>query len=32
VKADWVKAFWKLVNWEDVAGRFGKVRSLDLAL
>ena len=20
VKGDWVKAFWKVVNWEDVAG------------
>jgi len=22
VKADWVKAFWNIVNWPDVAGRF----------
>ncbi|HYC56589.1 MAG TPA: superoxide dismutase [Candidatus Binatia bacterium] len=32
VKADWVKAFWKLVNWQDVAQRFAKVRTLDLSL
>jgi superoxide dismutase len=25
-------AFWKVVNWEDVAQRFQKVRTLDLAL
>jgi Fe-Mn family superoxide dismutase len=32
VKGDWVKAFWKLVNWEDVQQRFRKVRTLDLGL
>jgi Fe-Mn family superoxide dismutase len=32
VKGDWVKAFWKLVNWEDVAGRLRAVQCLDLAL
>ena len=32
VKADWVQAFWKLVNWEDVSQRFHKVRTLDLGL
>ena len=32
VKADWVTAFWKIVNWEDVAQRFKKVRTLDLGL
>jgi superoxide dismutase, Fe-Mn family len=32
VKGDWVKAFWKVVNWEDVAGRLRAVRPLDLAL
>ena len=32
VKGDWVKAFWKVVNWEDVAARFANVRTLDLAL
>jgi superoxide dismutase len=32
VKIDWVKAFWKIVNWEDIAQRFRKVRTLDLAL
>jgi len=31
-KADWIAAFWKLTNWEDVARRFGRVRTLDLAL
>ena len=31
-KGDWVTAFWKVVNWEDVAQRFQKVRTLDLAL
>jgi Fe-Mn family superoxide dismutase len=32
VKGDWVKAFWKLVNWPDVAARFQSVRSLELAI
>ena len=32
VRADWVAAFWRMVNWEDVAQRFQKVRSLDLGL
>jgi Fe-Mn family superoxide dismutase len=32
VKGDWVKAFWKLVNWEDVTVRFESVRGLDLEL
>jgi Fe-Mn family superoxide dismutase len=32
VKGDWVAAFWKLVNWPDVATRFARVRTLDLAL
>ena len=32
VKGDWVKAFWKLVNWEDIAKRLRAVRPLDLAL
>jgi Fe-Mn family superoxide dismutase len=31
VKADWVKAYWQLVNWEDVAKRLRAVSSLDLA-
>ena len=31
-KGDWVKAFWQLVNWPDVAKRFASVRPLDLAL
>jgi Fe-Mn family superoxide dismutase len=27
VKADYVKAFWNIVNWEDVARRFESVRA-----
>jgi Fe-Mn family superoxide dismutase len=30
VKKDWVEAFWNIVNWPDVAGRFERVRSLKL--
>ena len=30
VKGDWVTAFWKVVNWDDVRQRFQKVRALDL--
>jgi Fe-Mn family superoxide dismutase len=30
VKKDWVDAFWNIVNWPDVAGRFERVRSLEL--
>jgi Fe-Mn family superoxide dismutase len=30
VKKDWVDAFWNIVNWPDVAGRFDRVRSLAL--
>ena len=29
-KADWVQAFWRLVNWPDVAERFDRVRRLRL--
>jgi Fe-Mn family superoxide dismutase len=32
VKDEWVKAFWNIVNWPDVAQRFAKVRTLDLGL
>jgi Fe-Mn family superoxide dismutase len=32
VKASWVTAFWKVVNWPDVAKRLASVRTLDLAL
>ena len=32
VKGDWVEAFWKIVNWSDVANRFAGVRDLDLSL
>lgn len=31
-KKDWVAAYWKLVNWPDVAKRLASVRTLDLAL
>ena len=31
-KAEWVDAFWELVDWDDVATRFAKTRSLDLSL
>ena len=30
VKADWVEAFWNIVNWPDVADRFERVKSLEL--
>ena len=30
VKADWVKAFWEIVNWADVAARFDKTRGVVL--
>jgi len=32
VKGSWVDAFWKVVNWADVAKRLASVRTLDLAL
>jgi Fe-Mn family superoxide dismutase len=32
VKGDWVKAFWKLINWEDATNRLRAVSPLDLAL
>ena len=31
-KAEWVDAFWELVNWDDVATRFTAAREIDLAL
>jgi Fe-Mn family superoxide dismutase len=31
-KAEWLDAFWELVNWKDVAERFGKVQSTDIGL
>ena len=31
-KAEWIAAFWKVVNWDDVARRLGRVRTLDLSL
>lgn len=30
VKADWVEAYWQIVNWPDVAQRFGRARTLEL--
>jgi Fe-Mn family superoxide dismutase len=30
VKKDWVEAFWDIVNWEDVAARFARVRGQQL--
>ena len=30
VKADWVDAFWNIVNWPDVAARFTRARGLKL--
>ncbi len=30
VKADWVSAFWEIVNWPDVASRFERARQLKL--
>ncbi len=30
VKADWVDAFWRIVNWTDVAARFERARTLEL--
>ena len=31
-KTEWVDAYWNLVNWPDVEGRFEKARRIDLAL
>ena len=31
-KANWVTAFWNVVNWPDIAARFKGVRTLDLKL
>ncbi len=31
-KAEWVDAFWELVDWDDVTTRFKAARSVDLAL
>jgi Fe-Mn family superoxide dismutase len=30
VKAEWVEAFWNIVNWPDVANRFANARQLKL--
>jgi Fe-Mn family superoxide dismutase len=32
VKADYVKALWEIVNWDDVADRFAKGRNVELYL
>lgn len=31
-KADWVAAFWELINWDDVAQRYAKVMQADVGL
>jgi Fe-Mn family superoxide dismutase len=31
-KAEWLDAFWQLVNWQDVASRFDKIRKTDIGL
>jgi len=31
-KTEWVDAFWELVDWDDVATRFGAAQTIDLAL
>lgn len=31
-KAKWIKAWWELVNWQDVQARLAKVRSADIGL
>jgi Fe-Mn family superoxide dismutase len=30
VKADWVEAYWRIVNWPDVAARFARAQTLEL--
>jgi len=32
VKADYVKAFWQLASWEDVAARFARARTQTVGL
>jgi Fe-Mn family superoxide dismutase len=31
-KAEWVDAFWELIDWDDVGDRFASARRIDLAL
>jgi Fe-Mn family superoxide dismutase len=31
VKADYVDAFWNIVNWPDVARRFGQARQVRIS-
>ena len=31
-KAEWLDAFWQLINWTDVVGRLDKVRNTDIGL
>jgi superoxide dismutase, Fe-Mn family len=31
-KAEWVDAFWELIDWDDVGTRFASARGIDLAL
>ena len=30
VKADWVDAFWNIVNWSDVSKRFERARKIQV--
>ena len=32
VKADWVAAWWNVINWEDVAARFERARAADVGV
>lgn len=31
-KAEWIKAFWNIVNWQDVSVRYGKAAGVDICL
>jgi Fe-Mn family superoxide dismutase len=31
-KAEWIEAFWEIVNWKDVAARYKKVADVDIGL
>jgi Fe-Mn family superoxide dismutase len=31
-KAEWIKSFWELVDWNDVARRFTRVRTTEIGL
>ena len=32
VRADWVEAFWNIINWADVTARFTRARSAQLVV